>query len=111
MSVDKIMKLAEKKNIKKILPFAHSKKTEERAAAAEALGNAGASDDPACNALITLLRDSDSSVCLKAAQALKKINNKKAIEHLRHVINNTTDAALKAACSESLAALVNHYRE
>jgi len=111
MSAEKIMKLGEKKNFKKIMAYANSKKPEERAAAAEALGGAPANDDAACNELISLLRDSDSSVCIKAAQSLKKVNNKKAIEHLRHVISNTTDAALKEAGTDALASLVNHFRE
>jgi len=109
MSVEKIMKLAEKKNYKKIVPFASSKKAEERAAAAEGLS--GGTDDTSCNAVIGLLRDPDVSVCIKAAQSLKKMNNKKGIEHLRHTANNTNDAGLKAACIDALASLVSHYRE
>jgi len=111
MSVEKIQKLAEKKNFKKIVTYVTSKKAEERAAAAAALGGATSADDAVCNALIAFLRDTDSSVCINAAKSLKTVNNKKAIEHLRHVVVNTKDAALREASAESLAALVNHYRE
>ena len=109
MSVEKIKKLGEKKNVKKLVSYASSKKTEERAAAAEALGNA--SDDAACNALIALLRDVDTSVGVKAAQSLKKTNNKRAVEHLRHVALNTNDAALKAACTDAVVSLSSRHTD
>jgi HEAT repeat protein len=109
MSVEKIAKLGEAKKVSKILHYAKSQKAEERAAAADALGCC-AKDEAACNALVPMLRDSDRAVCIRAANALHKLNNKKAIEHLRNVAVNTTDADLAEACTKAAASLVDKDR-
>jgi len=104
-NLEKIHNLGEKKKASKILPYATSKKADERAAAATALGNT--SNDDSCNALIRLLRDSDISVCINAAVALKKMGRAMAIEHLRQAAKNSNNETFKAACHDAVASLVN----
>ena len=104
-NLEKIQRLGQKRNAKKILPFVNSKKADERAAAAKALGYA--SDDDSCNALITLLRDPEMSVRINAAGALKIMRRGLAVEHLRQAGRNSTDEAFKAACSDAVASIVS----
>ena len=108
-NLEKIEKLGQKGNSKKILPYASSKKADERAAAAAALGNT--STDEAFNALINMLHDSDTTVRINATGALKKMGRAAAVEHLRHTANNATDEALKAACTDAAASLSQNSRK
>ena len=104
-TIEKIQKLEQKGKVKKILPYAESKKTGIREAAALALGCAY--DDDAFNKLKTMLRDPEPSVCICAAGGLKKLGNESAIDHLRYASKNTTDENIKAACNEAAGAIVN----
>jgi HEAT repeat protein len=102
-NLEKIEKLGQKGKGVKALPYATSRKAEERAAAATALGSA--TDDDSYNALIILLRDPDMKVCISAAGALKNMGRKAATEHLRHIADNSTDETFKAACYDAVASL------
>jgi len=104
-AVEKILKLGQKGKTKKLISYASSKKQDERAAAAEALGYT-TGDDP-YNALIILLRDPVAAVGIKAAGSLKKMGKQTAVEHLRHVSLHTSDESLKAACNEAAASLAS----
>jgi HEAT repeat protein len=105
-NLEKILKFAQSGKGVKALPFASSKKADERAAAATALGFT--TDDDSYNTLVNLLRDPDSTVCINAAGALDKLGRKPAAEHLRHTANHTSDEAVKAACNAAAASLSNH---
>lgn len=102
-NLEKTQRFGDKKKASKILPYATSKKADERAAAATALGNT--SNDDSCNALIRLLRDPEMAVCINAAGALKKMGRSSAIEHLRQAARNSTNETFKAACSDAAASL------
>ncbi|GHU77617.1 hypothetical protein AGMMS49992_26130 [Clostridia bacterium] len=105
-SSEKIQKFAQSGKGAKALPYAVSKKADERAAAATALGFT--TDDDSYNALVNLLRDPDSTVCINAAGALDKLGRKPAAEHLRHAANHTSDEAIKIACNAAAASLSSH---
>lgn len=102
--IDKIQKLGEKGNTRKIIPYTQSSSAQERAAAAVALGNA--KDDDAYNALIAMLRDSDVNVRISTVTALGQAGRKDTAEHIRHVSNSEGNEALREACLKAVAALL-----
>lgn len=104
-NLEKIQKLGQKGKTKRILPYATSKKADERAAAATALG--GASDDDSCNALVRMLRDAEMSVRISAAGALKSMRRESVVEHLRQAAKTSTDEAFKAACNDAVASIIS----
>ena len=101
-----IAKLGQKGKADKILKYVNSKSSDERGAAATALGNT--SGDDAYNALVTLLRDPVISVRICAAGALKSMGRVMAIEHLRNAAKNTTDIAFMKACNGAAVSLVKN---
>ena len=108
-NIEKIKELGNKGKTKKILPYTSSKNPEERAAAAEALGNT--STDETLHTLINMLHDSDVSVGINAATALGKVGFPAAIEHLRHAANNSADDKFKSACTASAASLSKNSKQ
>jgi HEAT repeat protein len=108
-TLEKIEKLGQKGKTGKILRYASSKKAEERAAAAAALGNAA--NDEAFNALLNLLHDSDAAVCISAAEGLKKMGRAAAVEHLRHAAAASDDEAVKAAFQDAAASISRNGRQ
>lgn len=101
--MDKIAKLGEKGNVKKLMAYAQGEDAQERAAAATALG-AGKSDE-AYHALIALLRDRDEAVLVSAVGALAQAGRKDAVEHIRRAIGGDASESLRAACQAAIAAL------
>ena len=101
--MEKIIKLGQQGNVKKLSKYVQSASAEERAAAATALGHS--KGDEAYNALISLLRDPDITVRSSAVQALVQAGRKEAVEHIRHTANSATDAGFKEVCQKAMAAL------
>ena len=102
-NTEKIKKLGEKGKVRAILKYVNSKDSDERAAAAAALGHS--TDDDAYNALTTLLRDPEIPVRINAAYALKAMGRSSAVSYLRSAAQNTSDAALIAACNDAATAV------
>lgn len=102
-NLSKIQQLGEKGKIKKLLSYAGSKDADERAAAATALGKN--QNDDSYNALVSMLRDPDPSVQIASVRALGELGRPTGQEHIRHVLANTQDPALIAACTESMGRL------
>ncbi len=100
---EKIMQLAEKGKVKKVLSYANSKDAQERAAAAVALGKFPGDD--AFNRLIFLLNDAESAVRVSAAKGLGALGMEKGKEFLRHAISKSDDEAFKEAARHAMGAI------
>ena len=97
---DKIMQLAEKGKMKKVLSYANSKDAQERGAAARALGKFPGDD--AFNKLVFLLEDPDMSVRIAATEGLGAIGMEKGKEFLRHAISKSDNAQFTEAAKHAM---------
>jgi len=99
----KIENWGKKSKVDKLKKFAGDKDPKIRLAVAKALGDS--KGDEAFNALVLLLRDTDSTVRQAAVESLGNLGEKRAVEHLRHLIAKESDDVVKKAIEESLKKL------
>ncbi len=101
-SVEKILELGKKKNLKKVAKYAESKKEEIRAAAYEAMGSIPGDDS--VNYLITGLTDPSAAVRMQVALSLQKVGSDRTTEFLKHQIAKEPDAKVKLEMEKALSA-------
>lgn len=89
VTIKKVEKWAEKNKVKKVLKALTSKDYNVRTAAVKALGIT--KGEEAMNALISLLRDPDPTIRSNAIESLAEIGNDRALEFIKHLINNDSD--------------------
>ncbi len=94
--IEKIMELAEKQKIDKIVKFVSEKDAQLRAAVARAL--ALIKNDESYNALVTLTHDHDMAVRKEAVTSLGELGMASAITHIMYAMDSTDDPDFKAAC-------------
>jgi HEAT repeat protein len=104
LSEEKIAKWGEKGKAAKLLKAAGTKKENLRMAVIKAMGNV--KDEHVYNTLITFLRDRNPEIRMLAMDALKKHENKNALEHVRSLLHDTDSKVVEKA-REVLRALSN----
>ena len=93
---EKIMELAKKQKIDKVLKYASDKDAGLRAAAAKALSLI--KTDESYNALVTLTHDRDLAVRKEAVTSLGELGMASAVTHIMYAMDSTDDPDFRAAC-------------
>ena len=93
---EKIMELAGKQKIDKVLKYASDKDAGLRAAVAKALSLI--KTDESYNALVTLTHDHDLAVRKEAVTSLGELGMASAVTHIMYAMDSTDDPDFRAAC-------------
>jgi len=99
----KIENWGKKSKVEKLKKFADNRDPKIRQAVARALGDS--KGDEAFNLLVLLLRDPDATVRQAAVESFGYLGEKRAIEHLRHLIGRESDDAVKKAIEQTIKKL------
>lgn len=99
-NIDKVERLIEKKKGDELVKLTADKDSTVRLKAIEGLGKVGG--EAAFNTLITLLRSSEPSMRLAAANALGEMGDAKTRAHIEHQLKSEQDAQVGAALRAAL---------